>query len=50
MTQVNELEFIDGFIYANVWYEDILLKIDPSDGKVVRQWDLTALMRTERDF
>lgn len=35
INQVNELEFIDGFIYANVWYKDILLKIDPADGKVV---------------
>ena len=48
--QVNELEFIDGFIYANVWYKDILLKIDPADGKVVKEWDLTQLMQTDRAF
>lgn len=25
---INELEFVDGYIYANVWYEDYLLRID----------------------
>lgn len=27
--RINELEWVDGFIYANVWYRDILLKINP---------------------
>ncbi len=32
---VNELEYIDGFIYANVWGSTYLIKIDPSNGQVV---------------
>jgi glutaminyl-peptide cyclotransferase len=36
MDRINELEFIDGFIYANRYGEnDYILKIDPSSGHVV---------------
>lgn len=32
---INELEYIDGFIYANVWGSSYLIKIDASNGHVV---------------
>lgn len=32
---INELEYIDGFIYANVWGSTYLVKIDASNGHVV---------------
>jgi glutaminyl-peptide cyclotransferase len=32
---INELEYIDGFIYANVWGTSYLVKIDASNGHVV---------------
>ncbi len=32
--RLNELEFHDGKIYANVWYENALLEIDPANGGV----------------
>ena len=50
MRKINELEYIDGYIYANVWYVDTLLKIDPQTGTIVKQWDLSILMRTEWRF
>ena len=31
---LNELEFIQGFIYANIWQSNYIVKIDPSNGKV----------------
>ncbi len=41
--QLNELEFVDGLIYANVWQSDRIAIIDPESG-VIRAWlDLTAL-------
>jgi glutamine cyclotransferase len=43
LTQLNELEFIDGFIYANVWLTDRIVKIDPATGSVKGVLDLTAL-------
>ena len=47
---LNELEFVDGYIYANVWYKDVLLKINPYSGEIVRQWDLSSLTATEKAF
>ena len=35
VNNLNELEMIDGFIYANRWQYDYILKIDPSTGHVV---------------
>ena len=40
---LNELEYIRGFIYANIWYNDHVVKIDPASGKVVGQLDLSPL-------
>jgi glutaminyl-peptide cyclotransferase len=33
--QLNELEFIKGEIWANIWMEDRIVRIDPASGKVV---------------
>ncbi len=33
--KLNELEYINGYIYANQWGEDHILKIDPATGYVV---------------
>jgi glutamine cyclotransferase len=35
VNNLNELEFIDGYIYANRWQYDYILKIDPNSGYVV---------------
>jgi len=40
---LNELEFINGFIYANVWTTNMVVKIDPNNGKVVGKLDFTSL-------
>src|SRR5690606_26601987 len=41
--RLNELEYIDGEVWANVWYEDHLLRIDPLSGKVTARVDLSGL-------
>jgi glutamine cyclotransferase len=43
ISQLNELEFADGFLWANIWYEDRILKIDPTTGNVIGEMDLVAL-------
>jgi glutaminyl-peptide cyclotransferase len=43
LDHLNELEVINGFIYANVWMTNSIVKIDPSSGEVVGQLDLTEL-------
>lgn len=40
---LNELEFVEGFIYANQWQTNFILKIDPATGDVVGRIDLTSL-------
>ncbi len=40
---INELELIKGYLYANVWRTDNILKIDTSSGKVVGVVDLSDL-------
>ncbi|MDQ3046219.1 MAG: glutaminyl-peptide cyclotransferase [Bacteroidota bacterium] len=40
---LNELEFINGFIYSNVWMKNYIVKIDPATGKTVGILDLSAL-------
>lgn len=45
LEHLNELEFINGFIYANVWMTQFIVKIDPNTGKVVGKFDLDDLYR-----
>ena len=40
---LNELEFIRGFIYANVFNTSTIIKIDPQTGKEVGRLDLSSL-------
>ena len=40
---LNELEYIKGFIYANVWTTNYIVKIDPNTGDVVGKIDLSSL-------
>ena len=46
ISQLNELEFIKGEIYANVWHSDMIARISPGDGHV---WiDLKGLLPPEQ--
>jgi len=40
---INELELINGYLYANKWLTNYILKIDTSSGKVVGRIDLSTL-------
>lgn len=43
VTQLNELEYIKGEIFANVWQSDRIARIDPKSGRVLGWIDLTGL-------
>ncbi len=45
VTKLNELEYMEGFILANQWETNRILKIDPQSGKVVGVLDLTPLVQ-----
>lgn len=42
---LNELEYVQGRIWANIWHGDRLVEIDPETGKVTGHLDLSALVR-----
>ena len=43
ISQLNELEYINGEVWANVWQTDFIVRIDPDTGKVNSLIDLTGL-------
>jgi glutamine cyclotransferase len=44
VSQLNELEWVDGEILANVWQKDQVARIDPATGKVTGWIDLTGIL------
>jgi glutaminyl-peptide cyclotransferase len=40
---INELEYIDGYLLANQWQTDYILKIDPASGEVLGTIDLSPI-------
>jgi glutamine cyclotransferase len=47
VNRLNELEYIDGEVYANVWLTDTIVRINPSTGLVVGRIDLSGLLSAE---
>lgn len=45
VTDLNELEYVHGEIYANVWHKDQIARIDPQTGRVSAWVDLTGLLK-----
>jgi len=41
---LNELEYSEGFIYANVWTTNLIVKIDPATGKVISKIDMDGIL------
>ena len=46
---LNELECVDGQVWANVWPTDEIVRIDPGTGAVTASADAAALRRAEPD-
>ena len=42
--QLNELEFVRGEVWANVWHTNRIARIDPKTGRVTGWIDLSGLM------
>ena len=43
VSYLNELEYIDGFVFANIYQTDKIVKIDPASGFVVGKMDFTGI-------
>jgi glutamine cyclotransferase len=48
VNDLNELEYVRGEIYANVWKTNRIARIDPNSGRVVGWIDLTGLLSDEQ--
>lgn len=44
VTQLNELEWVEGEVWANIWQTDRIARIDPKSGQVTGWIDLTGLL------
>ncbi len=45
LDSLNELEYINGYVYANRWYTNEIVKVDTSNGHVVGIMNLTGLLK-----
>lgn len=44
---LNELEYVEGEVYANIWQTNLIARIDPQTGRVTGWIDLTGLLGLE---
>ena len=50
LSAINELEWVNGQILANIWHSDYVVRIDPISGKIVGVIDLSQLHETAGTF
>lgn len=43
VVNLNELEYIDGEVWANIWYDERVARIDPDDGQLLGWIDLSGI-------
>ena len=46
---INELEYVDGFILANIYLSSSIVKIDYETGKIVKEYDGSVIIRAEKE-
>ena len=47
VSNLNELEYINGEIYANIWGKELIARIDPKTGHINSWIDLTGILTPE---
>lgn len=47
LRELNELEYVKGEIYANIWHSEKIVRIDPATGRILGWIDLTGLRPPE---
>jgi glutaminyl-peptide cyclotransferase len=45
INDLNEVEYVNGEIYANIWHQNLIATIDPQSGRVTAWIDLNGLLR-----
>lgn len=49
VTNLNELEYVDGYVFANIWQTNRIIQIDPASGKVVGYLNMERTLPTGID-
>jgi glutamine cyclotransferase len=49
VSNINELELIKGYLYANQWLTNYILKIDPESGKVIGRLNMDTIVTDARN-
>ncbi len=44
VVRLNELEYIDGVVFANIWQTNTIVRIDPATGQVLARLDFAGLL------
>lgn len=47
LLNINELEFVQGMVYANIWFHDSIAIIDPTSGVTTGWVDLSGILDSE---
>lgn len=47
---INELEYVNGFIYANIWQSNYIIKINPKTGLVESRADLSDILEKNSQY
>lgn len=45
ISMLNELEYVDGYLYANIWQTNTIVKLQPDSRKVVATYDISPLLK-----
>lgn len=48
--KINELEYVDGYLYANVFKTNLILKIDAQTGLILKIYDGSALVKHAKQY
>ncbi len=48
--RINELEYVDGYIYANVWLTQTIIKIEASTGRVITAYNMNDLIKDMNSY
>jgi len=49
VNKINELEYVKGEIYANIWQTNRIARIDPRSGRIIGWIDLTGILEETND-
>ena len=50
VANLNELECVDGSVYANIWFTDTIVEIDPDTGEVLTEIDASGLLTPQEQI